>query len=61
MNRFLLPLIGACLLGLLVLGGCGPSSGAKDDPEQGEKTPEAVIGVSVLTLTNPFSATWRMP
>jgi len=54
MNRFLLPLIGACLLGLLVLGGCGPSSGAKDEREQGGKTPEAVIGVSVLTLTNPF-------
>ena len=53
MSRILLPSIVACLLGLAALGGCGPSGGARNDREQG-RTPEAVIGVSVLTLTNPF-------
>jgi len=46
----------AWLLAAILLGGCSPSAGPQPSGVKGNQAgkPDAVIGVSVLTLTNPF-------
>lgn len=42
------------VVGLLALAGCGGPSNEPDGTTSPEKKPDAVIGVSLMTMTNPF-------